>query len=127
MAWIFLALAIAFEIAGTTALKMSEGFARLGPSLVILPAYAISFVLLGIAVKDIPIGIAYAIWSAVGTAAIAAIGIMVFREPLTLIKVAFIGLIIIGVVGLQITSGRQRPAEAGDTLEQRQSTISRSE
>lgn len=127
MAWIFLALAIAFEIAGTTALKMSEGFARLGPSLVILPAYAISFVLLGIAVKDIPIGIAYAIWSAVGTAAIAAIGIMVFREPLTLIKVAFIGLIIIGVVGLQITSGRQRPVEAGDTLEQRQSTISRSE
>ena len=106
MAWLFLAFAIVFEIAGTTALKMSEGFTRLGPSLLILPAYTLSFVLLGIAVREIPISIAYAIWSAIGTAAITVIGMMLFREPLTLIKVAFIGLIIIGVVGLHVTSAR---------------------
>ena len=103
MAWAYLTLAIVFEIAGTTALKMSEGFARLVPSLLILPAYAASFALLALAVRDIPISVAYAIWSAVGTAAIATIGIALFREPFTLAKVAFIGVIIIGVVGLQLT------------------------
>lgn len=103
MAWAYLTLAIAFEIAGTTALKMSEGFQRLAPTLLILPAYTISFAFLGLALRDIPVGIAYAIWSAVGTAAIAVIGFMLFREPMTLAKVAFIGIIIIGVVGLQLT------------------------
>ncbi len=103
MAWAYLALAIVFEIAGTTALKISDGFVRLMPSLVILPAYALSFGFLGVAIRDIPLSVAYAIWSGVGTAAIAAIGFAVFREPLTLAKVAFIGVIIIGVVGLQLT------------------------
>ena len=103
MAWAYLTLAILFEIAGTTALKMSAGFARLIPSLLILPAYAVSFAFLAVAVRDIPIGVAYAIWSAVGTAAIATIGIALFREPVTLAKMAFIGVIIIGVVGLQLT------------------------
>lgn len=117
MAWVFLALAIVFEIAGTTALKMSEGFARLGPSLLILPAYALSFALLGFAVRDIPISIAYAIWSAVGTAAIATIGMVLFREPLTLMKIAFIGIIIIGVVGLQVTSAAEGAAGMGNSAE----------
>lgn len=103
MAWAYLTLAIVFEVAGTTSLKMSEGFARLVPTLMILPAYAISFGFLGFAIREIPISVAYAIWSAVGTAAIAAIGIVLFREPITLAKVAFIGIIIIGVVGLQLT------------------------
>lgn len=118
MAWLFLAFAIVFEIAGTTALKMSEGFTRLGPSLLILPAYTLSFVLLGMAVREIPISIAYAIWSAIGTAAITVIGMMLFREPLTLIKVAFIGLIIIGVVGLHVTSARESPLDSKTTVEE---------
>ena len=112
MAWVYLTLAIVFEIAGTTALKMSEGFMRLAPSLLILPAYAVSFGFLAVAVRDIPIGVAYAIWSAVGTAAIAAIGIALFREPLTLAKAAFIGVIIIGVVGLQLAE-----AAAGSSVD----------
>jgi small multidrug resistance pump len=102
MAWAYLTLAIVFEVAGTTSLKMSEGFARPVPALLILPAYAISFGFLGFAIRDIPVGVAYAIWSAVGTAAIAAIGIVLFREPMTPAKLTFIGVIIIGVVGLQL-------------------------
>jgi small multidrug resistance pump len=102
MAWAYLTLAIVFEVAGTTSLKMSEGFVRLVPALLILPAYVISFGFLGFAIRDIPVSVAYAIWSAVGTAAIAVIGIVLFREPITLAKVTFIGVIIIGVVGLQL-------------------------
>jgi small multidrug resistance pump len=106
MAWAYLTLAIVFEVAGTTSLKMSEGFARLVPALLVLPAYVISFGFLGFAIRDIPVGVAYAIWSAVGTAAIAVIGMVLFREPITLTKAAFIGVIIIGVVGLQLAEGR---------------------
>jgi small multidrug resistance pump len=103
MAWAYLTLAIVFEVAGTTSLTMSKGFTRLVPTLLILPAYVISFGLLGFAIRDIPVSVAYAIWSAVGTAAIAVIGIVLFREPITVAKVGFIGIIIIGVVGLQLT------------------------
>ena len=107
MAWVYLAIAIVFEIAGTTSLKMSEGFGRLVPALLVLPAYAISFGFLGFAIRDIPVSVAYAIWSAVGTAAIAAIGIVLFREPITLAKMVFIGVIIIGVAGLQLTEAAE--------------------
>ena len=107
MAWVYLTIAIVFEIAGTTSLKMSEGFARLVPALLVLPAYAISFGFLGFAIRDIPVSVAYAIWSAVGTAAIAAIGIVLFREPITLAKMVFIGVIIIGVAGLQLTEAAE--------------------
>lgn len=102
MAWAHLALAILFEIAGTTSLKLSEGFSRLTPTIMILPAYGISFAFLTLAVKDIPLSVAYAIWSGVGTAAIAVIGISFFREPLTAAKVVFLGIIVIGVVGLHL-------------------------
>lgn len=102
MDWLFLALAIAFELCGSVAVKMSEGFTRLIPSLAMFPAYAISFVLLTFAVRTIPISVAYAIWSAVGTATIALIGIFWFREPASALKFVCIGLIIIGVVGLRI-------------------------
>lgn len=115
MAWAYLALAIFFEIAGTTALKMSDGFVRLTPTLLILPAYAVSFGFLGIAIREIPLGVAYAIWSAVGTAAIAAISIALFREPITLAKVAFIGVIIIGVVGLQLVGASEGSVDAGQS------------
>ena len=101
--WIYLALAIAFELTGTTFVKMSHGFERLWPSLGIFPAYAISMVFLTLAVKVIPISVAYAIWAGVGTALIVVIGALVFREPLTVVKLGFIALIIIGVIGLHAT------------------------
>jgi small multidrug resistance pump len=71
------------EVAGTTSLKMSQGLTQLLPSLVLIPAYAISLALLTLAVREVPISVAYAVWSAVGTALIAAIGILWFREPAT--------------------------------------------
>lgn len=103
MAWLYLVLAIAFEIAGTTCVKLSDGFARLVPSLIILPAYGISLAFLTLAVRTIPIGIAYAIWSAVGTAVIAVIGVFVFKEPMTTLKMLFLAVIIAGVVGLHVS------------------------
>ncbi|TVR97709.1 MAG: QacE family quaternary ammonium compound efflux SMR transporter [Rhodospirillales bacterium] len=109
MAWFLLACAIAFEVTGTVALKLSEGLSRLVPSLVMVPAYGVSFACLAFAVKTIPISVAYAIWAAVGTALIAAIGIAWFREPVTAAKLVFLGLIIVGVVGLHIASNASAP------------------
>jgi small multidrug resistance pump len=104
MAWIYLGLAILFEVAGTTSLKMSQGFTQLVPSLVIFPAYGISLALLTLAVRAVPISVAYAVWAAVGTVLIAAIGILWFREPATPAKLVFIGIIVVGVVGLHLSS-----------------------
>ena len=108
MAWLFLGLAILFEVAGTTALKMSHGFTQLLPSLAIFPAYGVSLAFLALAVKEVPISVAYAIWAAVGTALIATIGILWFSEPVTLAKVLFIGLIIVGVIGLHLSDNAAR-------------------
>jgi small multidrug resistance pump len=108
MAWICLGLAILFEVAGTTSLKMSQGFTQLLPSLVIFPAYGISLALLTLAVKEVPISVAYAVWAAVGTALIAAIGILWFREPATPAKLVFIGVIVVGVIGLHLSDSVAR-------------------
>jgi small multidrug resistance pump len=108
MAWIYLGLAILFEVAGTTSLKMSQGFTQLLPSLVIFPAYGISLALLTLAVKEVPISVAYAVWAAVGTALIAAIGILWFREPATPAKMAFIAVIVVGVIGLHFSDSVAR-------------------
>jgi small multidrug resistance pump len=106
MHWLYLALAILLEVAGTTSMKLSAGFTRLGPSLLIFPFYAASFTALTFALRRIEIGIAYAIWSGVGTALISLIGIVAFREPSTSLKLASIGLIIMGVVGLNLAGSR---------------------
>ncbi len=100
--WLYLTVAIFLEIAGTTSMKLSEGFTRTVPSILIFVFYVLSFMALTMALKRIDVSVAYAIWSGVGTALIAIIGIVHFREPLTLIKVVSVGLIIIGVVGLNI-------------------------
>ena len=102
MAWILLAAAILLEVAGTVSLKMADGFSRLGPSLAIIPLYGGSLALLAIALKTIPVSTAYAIWSALGTAAIALIGIVAFREPATMIKLVSLVLVIVGVIGLHL-------------------------
>ena len=101
--WFILAGAIVLEVAGTTSMKLSQGFTRLGPSVLIFVFYGLSFVALTLVLKKIDVGVAYAIWAGVGTALIAVIGFAYFHEPVTAVKVASIALIIVGVVGLNLS------------------------
>ncbi|GAB1334959.1 multidrug efflux SMR transporter [Streptomyces sp. E-15] len=102
MGYLTLAGAIAAEVAATTAMKYSEGFSRFWPSLVTVLGYVVSFALLARTLRTVQIGTAYAIWSGVGTAAIAVLGLLLFGEGLGLAKVAGIMLIIGGVVVLDL-------------------------
>lgn len=102
MGYLLLAGAIAAEVAATTAMKYSEGFSRLWPSLITALGYVLSFALLAQTLKTVAIGTAYAIWAGVGTATIAVIGLTLFGEGLNLAKVAGIVLIIGGVVVLNL-------------------------
>ncbi|MEV6739746.1 DMT family transporter [Streptomyces cynarae] len=102
MGYAFLAGAIAAEVAATTAMKYSEGFSRLGPSLVTFLGYVVSFLLLAQTLKSVSIGTAYAIWSGAGTATVAMIGLVLFGEGLGLAKIAGIALIVGGVVVLNL-------------------------
>lgn len=104
MAWIILLLAGIFEIAWTIGLKYSHGFTKLGPSLMTGAALIISFALLGNAVRTLPLGTAYAIWTGIGAVGAIIAGIVLFHEPLTLARCLFAMLIIIGMVGLKFTS-----------------------
>jgi small multidrug resistance pump len=101
MHWLFLAGAIVLEIAGTISMKLSHGFTRPLPSLLIFVFYAMSFALMTIAVRKIDVSVSYAIWSGAGTTAIALIGVFWFRESLNGVQVASIALIIAGVIGLR--------------------------
>ena len=100
--WLALAGAIVLEIAGTVSIKLSHGFTRMLPSVLLFAFYGLSFGLMTIAVKKIDMSISYAIWSGVGTATIALIGVLAFRESLTAVQVVSIALIIAGVVGLRV-------------------------
>ncbi|MCA3131753.1 MAG: DMT family transporter [Betaproteobacteria bacterium] len=100
--WVMLVGAIFFEVAGTICMKLSEGFTRPLPSVLIFLFYGVAFTLLTLALKKIDVSVAYAVWSAVGTAVIAGIGIVWFREPLTALKVASLLLIVAGMVGLNL-------------------------
>ncbi|MFD5482106.1 DMT family transporter [Streptomyces hawaiiensis] len=102
MGYLLLAGAIAAEVAATTAMKYSEGFSRIGPSLLTLVGYLLSFGLLAQTLKTVSVGTAYAIWAGVGTAAIATIGIVFLGEGMTVAKAAGIALIILGVVVLNL-------------------------
>ncbi len=100
--WLYLTAAIVLEVAGTTSMKLSEGFTRLIPSVLIFVFYAASFVALVFALKKIEVGVAYAIWAGAGTALIALIGIFYFNETASAVKIISIMLIIAGVVGLNL-------------------------
>ena len=102
MGYALLAGAIATEVAATTAMKYSEGFSKLWPSLVTATGYVVAFALLAQALKTVEVGTAYAIWAGVGTAAVAAIGMMFLGEGMTIAKFAGIVLIIGGVVVLNL-------------------------
>jgi small multidrug resistance pump len=102
--WIYLLGAIAFEVAGTTAMKLSEGFTRTWPSVAMMVFYLLSLGALTLALKRFDMSMAYAIWSGVGTALITVVGFYLFKEPISLLKVGSIALIIVGVVGLHLSS-----------------------
>jgi small multidrug resistance pump len=99
---ILLAIAIGSEVAGTIALKYSDGFTRPFPSAIVVGGYALSFWMLALVLKEMPVGIAYAVWAAVGTAMVAGIGIVAFGEPAGTLKLLSLALIIGGVVGLNL-------------------------
>jgi small multidrug resistance pump len=102
--YLYLAIAIVAEVIGTSALKAAEGFTRPLPSLVVVVGYGAAFYFLSLALKTIPVGIAYAIWSGVGVALITLIGWVVFRQRLDAAALAGVTLIVAGVVVIQFFS-----------------------
>jgi len=103
MHWFYLILAILFEVAGTTSMKVSEGFTKVVPSVMMFIFYILSLTALTFALKKIEMSTAYAIWGGLGTALITIIGIVFFSETVSLLKVGSILLIIVGVVGLHLS------------------------
>ncbi|MDX2142371.1 MAG: multidrug efflux SMR transporter [Rhodospirillaceae bacterium] len=104
MGWIFLAIAGVCEIGFTTALKFADGFTRLVPSLVFAVLYLASAWFLSQAVKTIPLGTAYAVWTGIGAIGTAIIGIALFGDPATAARLFFLALIVAGIVGLKLVS-----------------------
>jgi len=114
-AWLLLALAIALEITGTTLLKLSQGFARPWIGAASIAAYALCFWLLAFAITRIPVGVAYAIWSGVGILAIALIGWVAFRQSLSPVQIGYIALILIGVIGLNLSTPSEPTAPSSQS------------
>lgn len=108
-AWLLLAGAIAAEVTGTLALKASDGFSRLLPSIVVVVGYLISFGLLALVLKSLPVGVVYAIWAAIGIALVAVLGRIIFGDPLPPLTAVGIVLIIGGVVlvRMSVAEGHQ--------------------
>lgn len=104
MQWVFLAVAIISEVIGTSALKASEGFSRLWPSVIVVVGYASAFYFLSLTLRTIPVGVAYAIWSGAGIALIALVGWAFLGQSLDGPAIAGMGLIIAGVVVLNVFS-----------------------
>ncbi|MFA7505971.1 MAG: SMR family transporter [Burkholderiaceae bacterium] len=102
--WGFLGVAIVAEVVATSALKASEGFSRWMPSLVVIAGYAIAFYFLSLTLRAIPVGVAYAIWSGLGVVLITAVGWIVFGQKLDLPALAGIGLILAGVLVMNLFS-----------------------
>jgi len=100
--WVLLALAILAETVGSAALKASDGFSRVGPSLLVAAGFGLAFVLVSRAIRELSIGVVYAVWAGVGTALAALVGVLVFGEALALAHAAGIALVIAGVVILNL-------------------------
>lgn len=101
--WLYLLMAIVLEVSGTTCMKLSEGFTRAPFAWCMFGLYALSFTALTFALKQIPLSVAYAIWSGLGTAIIALLGVLIFREAITPFKLIGIVLIIAGVVTVNLS------------------------
>lgn len=111
MAWVLLLIAGLFEIVWALGMKRADGFTKLWPSVWTIAAMIVSFVLLGLAVKSLPVGTAYAIWTGIGAAGTAAFGILIYNETLTFSRVGCIVLILAGTIGLKLSA----MAEGGPT------------
>ena len=106
MPWFLLALAILSEVVGTLALKMSNGFSILIPSIIVVVGYGTSLWFLALCLKSFDVGMTYAIWAGTGTALVSIAGIFLFKEPMTAIKAVSLALVILGVVGLRWAEGK---------------------
>jgi small multidrug resistance pump len=103
-AWLSLALAILAEVIATSALKASNGFSVLWPSILVIAGYAVAFYCLSLTLRNMSLGVAYAVWSGAGTALIALIGVVVYRQKLDPMAILGIGLIVAGVLVLNLFS-----------------------
>jgi quaternary ammonium compound-resistance protein SugE len=104
MAWTYLFFAGLFEIGWAIGLKYTHGFTRLVPTVLTVASMAVSLGLLGLALKSLPLGTAYAIWTGIGTIGTAILGIVLFGEPATALRLVCVGLIVAGIVGLKLVS-----------------------
>jgi len=104
MAWLYLCVAGLFEIGWAIGLKYTEGFTRLVPSLLTGLCMLVSIVLLGLALRTLPVGTGYAVWTGIGAVGTAALGIWLFAEPATALRLGSIGLIVAGLIGLKLAT-----------------------
>jgi len=104
MHWYYLAAAIVFEVAGSTSMKLSYGLSRAGPTTMMFAFYAVAFACNAMALKKLDLSVTYAIWSGLGTALVAIIGMTWFQEPVTALKVGSTALIVLGVIGLAMSA-----------------------
>lgn len=104
MAWTYLFFAGLFEIGWAIGLKYTEGFTRLTPTLLTVASMVVSLGLLGLALKTLPVGTAYAIWTGIGTVGTAVLGIYLLGEPATVLRLVCIGLIVSGIIGLKLVA-----------------------
>src|SRR5262245_63690100 len=104
MAWIYLLIAGLFEVAWAIGLKYTEAFTRLIPSLWTVASMVVSFVFLSLALKTLPVGTAYAVWTGIGAVGTVALGIIVFAEPATAFRLGSVALILAGIAGLKLVS-----------------------
>ena len=108
MAWVILFVAGLFEIGWAVGLKYTDGFTRLWPTVCTAVALVASMALLGVSLRTLPLGTAYAIWTGIGSVGTAVLGIALFREPATAMRLACIGLIVAGIVGLKLAAVAER-------------------
>ncbi len=104
MAWIYLFVAGLFEIGWAVGLKYTHGFTRLTPSVLTVAAMTVSLFMLGLALRSLPLGTAYAIWTGIGTIGTAILGVVLFSEPAEALRLACIGMIAAGIIGLKLVS-----------------------
>jgi quaternary ammonium compound-resistance protein SugE len=108
MAWTYLLIAAVLEIGWAIGLKYTEGFTKLWPTVWTVAAMVASMILLALAVRTIPVGTGYAIWTGIGAVGTAVLGIWLFQEPVTFWRVLFLLMIVGGIVGLKFTAGVEK-------------------
>ena len=107
MSWAYLVLAGLFEIGFASTLKLTEGFTKLWPTLIFAACLFLGFIFLEKSLKDIPIGTAYAVWTGIGAAGTAIIGILVYKEPATALRLFFLAMLIASIIGLKYATPTQ--------------------